>query len=398
MHVFYIALIHFYCGCRCGGEDKAPRVVHLDKRILDVNSVGEELGIVPEMLLSEAKAIVGSGIFEPFQEEAYIVDRDKWLDVGARFTDVIEPDLPHEAYFDLSMHPRPEQVAEALLSTIRKELGWSVKFGLATGKWIAKLAAEVMDPKAYQLGLCPVEAIEDEHSFLCGIKTGDFSPISLEARRRLDFLGYRTIGEIVKAPLQSLLAHFGEEGRVIYEASRGKALQQVRADYPRDSLSERLSFESPIASLETLELACENLSLKLSKRLIRSDRTAHRIRMWIEFEDGQVLPIIKDFKKPLQSYLSLNLASKQLIENISLDQNISTIRIVLPNLQTTTATQLTLQTTRLAKERIKEADTAFQVINHAFGDGSVQRASDMEIPRRKAVLQAWKRATGWVGV
>src|SRR5688572_12155218 len=77
-----------------------PLVVHRDKAVLCVDEKGRSKGIHAGMPLSEAKAILRDGAFLPWEEGPYREAQEKWLDVCARFSDVIEPAEQHTAFVD----------------------------------------------------------------------------------------------------------------------------------------------------------------------------------------------------------------------------------------------------------------------------------------------------------
>src|SRR5688500_18634546 len=101
MHYFlYVRLEGLYTGVQLEklpelGE--RPLVVHRDKAVLCVDAKGRSKGIHAGMPLSEAKAILRDGTFLPWEEEPYREAQQRWLDVCARFSDVIEPVEQHTA-------------------------------------------------------------------------------------------------------------------------------------------------------------------------------------------------------------------------------------------------------------------------------------------------------------
>lgn len=90
------------------------------------------------MGLREARSVVaGDGVFVEWEEEPYRAARDRWLRIVSRYADVVEPTDQHEAYADLSGHPRPREAADRLQESLRAALPCSVHVGLGACRWVS---------------------------------------------------------------------------------------------------------------------------------------------------------------------------------------------------------------------------------------------------------------------
>lgn len=97
----------------------APLIVHHQGSVLDMNDAASARGIRLGMAEREAKTILrGEGKMIALKPEDFRAEASAWLDLCAEASDTVEPGLPHEAWVDLSGHPRPSETAWELLRRV----------------------------------------------------------------------------------------------------------------------------------------------------------------------------------------------------------------------------------------------------------------------------------------
>jgi len=382
-YILYLGLVGFYTKAVKGCAPSKPTVVHLDGKVIDLCEAAQALGVAVGCALSEAKAVLReTGRMIAYQEEDYTMARDAWLDVCLSYSDGVEFGMPHEAYIDLSGHPDPGDVAHLLIVQLDRRL----VAGLAPGKWVARLAAREV---------CPILPVTNVSEFLSNVPTALLSPVSPEHRQRLEFLGYRWVREVAKAPMGVLTEQFGRDAFLIHESSRGRAHDDVVPNYPNGAISERVSFERPVSDRLVLEEAVTTLTAVLSAELCARDVTAEQIGVYFEQETGFPLALMRKLGKPLQSATPLRVAVHSLWERSGLSFPPIGLRIVLSGIKKAPRGQKSLMGMAGASERLRSCDSAVGCLRAAYGDGVVRKAVEVAVPRRELVLRAWKRATGW---
>ncbi|HEY3780759.1 MAG TPA: hypothetical protein VGL56_06735 [Fimbriimonadaceae bacterium] len=395
MHYFLsISLERFYSETLIGAEpslSSRPLIVHYEKKVLDMNDLAEEAGAKIGMALSEAKALLHGGSFVAWEEEPYRDARNRWLDICTDFTDVIEPDRQNSAYLDFSLHPDPSAVAWRLQKQLFETLGWKSRVGIAGTKWIAKVS-EIVNGDG-ELPLPQLEPCHHPIRFLSNLPTEYLLRVAEIDRMRLKFLGYRQIGEICKVPLSVLREQFGEEGLLIHQASHGGVHQKVSAVYPKDCVSTRIRFESPVDSLETLSRAYLDLAKSLSSALHERDMQGNELELILEFEEGEIEKKRRKFMKPMQSTKAILSSIKLVAAEIT--QPIGEIRAIMINLEPARRFQRELTGAHTAEERVSSTVAAFNHIRTVFGDHAIEVAGQVREPRRKMLMRFWKDATGW---
>ena len=366
-----------------------PLAVVRNGIVLDINKEARARGMSVGMEKRTARSIVHEAEYIPWQEDKYEEAQRQWLDLCIDFTGIIEPEEQNSAFLDLSGHPSPIDVSEKLIRTLAQETGLQIFYGSSCSKWIAKLASAVGD--------CGSAAI-DPAQFLAPQPVSKLAPVSTEHRQRLNFLGYRTIGDILTIPQEILRQQFGPEGLFIAKAARGDFMDPPRAVYPKDSLIESLIFDGPVESLETVDLALKDLALRVATRLSSKSQQGQELEVSLETEDSQIHRQKRRFSKPIHNHPSA-LASLRLITNDLLTSSQSSALSPQP------LTAIRLQMTNLKHNREKQKElighvhtndaSAFQHVRTVFGDSAVLLGGDIPVPRRVKVLREWKNAIGW---
>lgn len=396
MHYYlFVRLDHFYARTLEASDARLadrPLIVHHEKQVLDINLHATALGAKIGMALSEAKALAHGAAFVRWEEEPYRGAQETWLDVCAEFSDVIEPETQNGAYVDLSGHPDPGSIAWLLQKALRERLNWDSRTGIAGSKWIAKVAQLVGEEG--EAAMPHLEAAHNPAAFLAGLKPWLLLPAEEEDRRRLRFLGYRTIGEVASIPTGVLRDQFGLNGLIIRQAANGGVFQKVRAVYPKDSVSTRVRFEGGVSEEEVFNQGLTSLAKKLSELLKERDSQGCEIKVLLEFEDGDALKTARKFMKPMQSARAVYSGLKLLLKS-AVERPVVEVRARMPNLAKAERFQRELSGAHSAAERAAGTIAAFNHIRTVFGDHAIEIAGQLKEPRRKAVLRYWKDATGW---
>jgi len=379
--ILWLELEGFYASQQPSSD--LPLLIVRDGLVLDGNALARSRGVRPGMPLRQAKAIVIQSRTVPWKAGDYSTD---WLDLCTDYSGVIEPLDQHCAAIDLSRHPDPLDIAEQLVQRVSRETGLHVVFGHAPSKWIAELSALKQD-----LGLAQANPRE----FLAALPVRDLSPVPVEIRARLEFLGYQTIGTVAELPLSVLTEQFAQLGWTISKAARGEWKDEVAALYPNASLHDCLYPQGELESVEEVDLCLQSLVGNLGQRLIERGLQGSTLELSIDFETithpQPSTEFSRTFTKPLHSPQTLLIAMRLLVER-QLDQPVTGIRVALRDLKPRKQRQVALHGLNVTRSN---PDQTIKQVQQVFGETSILRASEIPVPRRIRVLREWQRATGW---
>ena len=161
-------------------------------------------------------------------------------------TDLVEPVSIDEAFADVAAAVGPETDLEALATGIReraRELsGLPVSLGLGRSKLVAKLASEAAKP-----GGVRVVGADDEDPFLLDLPVRALWGVGPVSAARLDELGVRTVADLRRQPLDTLLLVAGEAGGTnLYRIARGWDDRPVSTVRERKSAGAEHTFDTDL--------------------------------------------------------------------------------------------------------------------------------------------------------
>lgn len=161
-------------------------------------------------------------------------------------TDVVEQVSIDEAFADLDAAAGPGTDLEALAQSIReraRELsGLPVSLGLGRSRLVAKLASEAAKP-----GGVRVVGAEDEEDFLLAMPVRALWGVGPVSAARLDELGVRTVADLRRQPLDTLVMVAGEAGGTnLYRIARGWDDRPVTTVRERKSAGAEHTFDTDL--------------------------------------------------------------------------------------------------------------------------------------------------------
>lgn len=388
--ILYLSLPGFYVTtARASGENPEELVIHGGGLVVD----SDAKGIEPGVSLKEAKAMGRASCrFLPYRPDDFVEAQERWLTLSLDATHAIEPEEQHSTYLDLNGHPQPVDVATSLIAGLCR-MGYRVRAGMAGSKWLARLAAQDCDERAVALGVPPFEPVTDAASFLAPLPTRLLTPVDPSTRERLEFLGYRRIGQVADAPPAALASQFGAQGVLIRQSARGLLGERVIPRFPPDSVGVSQRFPGGMESMTQIDEAIRGIARLLSGELLQRDLCGCQLIVTVE-EECSAFTTIGVLGKPTQSELAISLAIARHLKG-KMKRAVWGLRVTMPRLRRVGVTQAVLPSMRGGLERRVAADVALRMVRQSMGDESVRIAADLPVPRREQVLRIWKHATGW---
>lgn len=383
-HILRIEVDGFYAA---RWPEEEPLVIVRDGEVLDANAGARGHGVRTGTTLRDASNLIPNLQVRHWEADDYRGRNEKWLRVCPDFSDVIEPDGQHAAYLDLSQHPSPFDIADRTVAAVGKASGCPIRFGSGPSKWIAKLATETGEWS---------QAVKDPEAFLAPLPVLQLRPASSEARQRMHFLGYRTIGDVAALDPGVLRDQFGVEALIIQQAATGVLGDPVRDVYPPNTTSTRILFPDPIESLEALEMNFHRLAERVGGELNRKGMEGSHLELGREGEEGWRTQS-REFARPMRDartvFVGLQLVSGALPPKAP----ISGLRIRLKDLRRVRAYQPAFATIARTgtDDRAVQLNRTLSQLQTTFGEASVRRASEVPLERRVRVLREWGTALGW---
>src|SRR5580700_10939892 len=234
-----------------------------------------KFGVRSAMPAVRAERLCPNAIFLPPDFTRYRAVSSQVREIFKRHTDLIEPLSLDEAYLDVSENktglPSATSVARVIRQQIRAELNLTASAGVASNKFLAKIASDWKKPN----GLFVIQPA-DVDSFLLPLPVGRLPGVGKVTEDKLKTLAIDTVGDLRNVDLQDLESRFGRYGVRLYALARGVDSSPVVPDRITQSISSEDTFEQDVLLAE-LEPMIRRLAEKTWMAGRKESRTARTV-------------------------------------------------------------------------------------------------------------------------
>lgn len=294
--------------------------------VLSATYEARALGIRAAMPVSRARRMAPQAIFVPPQHDRYSEVSDSVMEIFRTYTPLVEAISLDEAFMDVSGALRllgtPLEIAQSIRHRISDELGITCSIGIASTKFVAKLASNECKPD----GLLLVPA-EETIAFLHPLPVGALWGVGAKTEEVLHRLGLRTIGDIAHTPATTLIRALGQaHGEHLHDLSWGRDPRRVTPHEPEKSVGAEETFGVDIDNPELIAAELLRLSEKVGGRLRYAGLRGRTISIKVKFADFTTLTRSKTINDPTDVAREIYETAKSLYEGLHLDR--ARIRLV----------------------------------------------------------------------
>lgn len=221
----------------------------------------------------------------PASHEVYDDMSARVFSVFRSVTPVVEGLSLDEAFLDVGglrrHYESSVQVGEILRARLRTELGLPASVGVASVKFIAKLASEVAKPN----GIRHVPK-QGQDGFLRALPVSAMWGVGPATEAALERLGVETVGDIAELPEASLIRALGPtSGAHLHDLAHGIDPRDVTPDIEAKSISVEETYRTDLETPELVETALLSLAQRLSSRLRRAGLRGRTISLKLRYAD-----------------------------------------------------------------------------------------------------------------
>ncbi len=197
----------------------------------------------------------------------------------------LEPFGRSSAYFDVTgVLESGEDIAERLRVQVREGLGLPLRVGIASGKSLARLAAQECQGADGEGGVHRIPAGTEE-AFLGPLPASLLEGVGQKTTARLAELGATTIRDVVAMGRGRLEEEFGRNGLRIFAFASGRDDAPVRATRHPKSLSREATVRGEGLDQAALSEYLQNLAHQLAEELLAQGLCASRVILKLRYED-----------------------------------------------------------------------------------------------------------------
>jgi DNA polymerase-4 len=268
--------------------------------VLTACYVARTFGVRSAMPMFEARRLCPHAtVVRPDMEKYARVGRQV-RDLMFKLTPLVEPVSIDEAFIDLSGTARlhgmsPAKALAGFAGEVERALGITVSIGLASNKFLAKIASDLDKPRGFAV-LGGGEAA----AFLASKPVTLIFGVGRIAQQRLARDGLRTIGDLQRAGEAELRRRYGAEGARLFRLARGLDDRAVRAEREAKSISAETTFDRDIAEFRPLELRLWRLAEKVSARLKANALAGSTVTLKLKSADFRIRTRAQSLGHPTQ--------------------------------------------------------------------------------------------------
>ena len=234
-------------------------------------------GVHSAMPVAQARKRCPHGIYVAGRHALYGDYSRRIMDVLSEFSPVLEQVSVDEAFLDMSgtenLFGPPEVSGRAVKDAIRSRTGLPASLGAAENKFLAKLASDARKPD----GLVVVRPGE-ARAFLDPMPVDRLWGVGKKTVQELHQVGLYSIAQLRVQPLESLIAHFGENfARHVHALAQGHDDRELVQDWEEKSISHECTFESDSADPDFLSAVLLDLSERVARRARKDGRAGRTV-------------------------------------------------------------------------------------------------------------------------
>lgn len=357
-----------------------------DKRgvVATASYEARKYGIHSAMPSRTAYKLCPHAIFAPVRMKRYMDVSDKIMHVIQSFTPMIEQVSVDEAFMDVSGVLRkwklPEVLARELKSRIKKDIGLTASVGVATNKFLAKLASDFHKPDG--LTVIPVEP-EKIKAFLAPLPVSRIWGVGKVTEQVLHQAGFKRIEDVQLVSVQTLTSIVGPAlADHISKLAHGIDDRAIVTESETKSISAEHTFDEDEKEIGVVRQQLVGLVEQVGRRLRRSECAASTIFIKIRFEDFQTMSRQETVVRPICSDRRLLDIAVSLFDRQKLAQPVRLIGFgvsgLTPQDEYQPQLELFIDPAKEQETRDGKLDRVVDVIKEKLGSRSIHRASSME--------------------
>jgi len=338
------------------------------------NYEARKFGIHAAMPVGRAKRLAPHAIFVPPNMSRYSEVSSHIMEIFRSVTPLVEPLSLDEAFLDVTGAKRllgdGREIAKQIRAKVEASEGITCSVGIATTKFIAKLASGRCKPNGM------LEIAEDRVlEFLHPLPLNAIWGVGPKTNEELQKLGLRTVADIANTPRQTLIRALGEAaGASLYELSWGRDYRDVEPEEVDKSISAAETFDSDTEDQEIVLRKLLRLTEKATYRMREKDFSARTISIKVRFADFKTISRSKTVPLAISATHEVFEVVKTLFLGLKLDRaRIRLVGVSLDGLEDgiDASEQLVLGE---RENGWRQATAAMDKASARFGQGSVRPA------------------------
>jgi len=340
-------------------------------------------GIHSAQPVASAMRLCPQGIFLPARMARYQEVSEIIFEIFRRFTPLVEPLSIDEGFLDVTGSRRlfggAESIAREIRRLVREEVGLTVSAGIASTKFVAKIASDLGKPD----GLVCV-AHENTQAFLAPLPITRLWGVGAVTFKALKRMGVATIGDLSRVPGERLRKEFGRHGEQLHLLSRGADPRSVEPHRPVKSMGREETFSEDLTDREALNRELLSLATKVARRVRRHGLTGKTVTLKVKYSDFELVTRSATLDTPTNDAARVYAICGELLEKTKAGARpVRLLGIYLSRLTSgLPAGQMSLLEDEGGRERREQLHAALDDLAERFGEDAVVPGMLLDKPER----------------
>ncbi len=329
-------------------------------------------GIHSAQPVASAMRLCPHGIFLPVRMARYQEVSETIFEIFSRFTPLVEPLSIDEGFLDVTGSRRlfgsAETIAREIKRLVREEVGLTVSAGIASTKFVAKIASDLGKPD----GLVCV-AHEKTREFLAPLPITRLWGVGAVTFKAFKRMGVATIGDLSRIPGERLRREFGKHGEQLHLLSRGIDPRPVEPHRPVKSMGREETFSKDLTDREALNRELLSLATNVARRVRRHGLTGKTVTLKVKYSDFELVTRSATLDTPTNDAARVYATCGELLERTKAGARpVRLLGIYLSRLTSgLPAGQMSLLEDEGGRERRQQLHHALDELAERFGEDAV---------------------------
>ena len=297
------------------------------------------------------------------------------MEIFRSVTPLVEPLSLDEAFLDVAgavrRLGRPREIGQLIRDRVADEQGITCSVGVATTKFVAKLASTRSKPDG--MLVVPASGVV---AFLHPLPVGALWGVGEKTEKELTRLGLHTVGDIAHTPRNTLVRALGQAaGSHLHALSWGRDERRVVAHEPDKSIGAEETFSRDVDDPDVVRRELLRLAERTAARLRTAGLAGRTISLKIRFADFTTITRARTLPEATDVAAVLYATARQLYEALGLDR--ARLRLVGIRVEGLVESEFAPHQLLLGEraQGRREVEQAADKAARRFGDGTVRPAS-----------------------
>ena len=337
-------------------------------------------GVHSAMSSVQAQRLCPDAIFLRGRHGRYAEVSDQVMAILRDVTPLVEPLSLDEAFCDLTGSLRRLGPSRSIAADVRRrileEVGLTCSVGLASTKFVAKLATEQAKPRASVDGPVPgagVFAVEpdDTLAFLHPLPVQALWGVGPATLARMHRIGVMTIGDLAALPVESAIASIGRShGAHLHALANGVDDREVVPSRAPKSIGHEETFAADLHDRASLDRELVAFADAVATRLRTHGLLGRTVQLKVRFGDFHTITRSVTLASGVDDSRSVLTAARGLLDQVDTASGVRLLGLSVAGLTPASTRQLTLDDA-IAGPGWGEASRTVDEIRARFGDASI---------------------------